>query len=124
LLLKQVAGVKNLACRNRLRKGLHDGDSLHVFSPRFCITSFANRGFNGMGASPDFDRVYPRTRDGQHQRGCVAEVALESDRAGAVRQLRIQGVQFEIDVTELPLGIFQTLFELRKRKSSRAAIWT
>jgi len=37
---------------------------------------------------------------------------LETDGAGALRQLRIQGIELKIDVTELPLGIGNSLIEL------------
>ena len=82
----------------------------------FCIASFANRCFDGIGTSRNFDVVRLRARDGQHERGGVSEIALESDGAGALRQLRIQGIQLEVDIAELPLGIGDALIQLNGHK--------
>ena len=117
-LLKQVCGCqephapKSIAERNSLQLLSRAAPSILLF----CVTSFANRRFNGIGTSRNFDVVRLRARDGQHQGGGVSEIALETDGAGALRQLRIQGIQLEVDIAELPLGIGDALIQLNGDK--------
>ena len=87
--LKQISSVEDLARRNRLWKGIHHGDPLTCLSLRFCFAGFANRCFNGIGASGDFDIVHLRARDRKHERRGVSKVALKGDGASTLRQLRI-----------------------------------
>ena len=88
-LLKQVYGVKNLLRGDGLRKGIHHRDALSLSILLFCIASFANRCFDGIGTSRNFDVVRLRARDRQHESGGISEIALETDGARALRQLRI-----------------------------------
>ena len=79
-------------------EAVDDGDFVAAW---FCLAAFALGGQslgNCMHADGDGVRIFERARDGKHQRRGVAEIAIEFDRAGALR--KIQRIQLEIHVAE------------------------
>src|SRR5215469_3357012 len=83
-LLKQVSRLKNLLRRNGLWKAIYDRNGPVLLILLFGLASFANRGFNGIGASGNFNVVCFRACDCEHERGSISKIAKESDGARAL----------------------------------------
>src|SRR6202041_3011906 len=65
---------------------------------------FGEGQFNGVRAHRDGRGIFERARHRQHQRGRVAEVAIEFDGPSAGR--KAQRIQLQVHVAELCFGIF------------------
>ena len=77
------------------------------------------------GARRYFHRRHHGTGDRQHERGGIAEVAVELNRSGAARQVGAQLIQLQVDVGELLLLVLYAVVQLdvnhgQARKAERA----
>ena len=68
--------------------------------------------FDGAGAHLDFQIVHGRTGHGHHERGGIAEIALEAHPGGAGGETRAERQEFEIDIAELLAAIAGVFGEL------------
>ncbi|MGA9730933.1 MAG: hypothetical protein WBQ83_09615 [Candidatus Acidiferrales bacterium] len=70
-------------------KGIYDRNVLPLSIQLFCVASFADRSLNGIGASRNFNVVRLWAGDREHESSGISKIALETDWARALRQLRI-----------------------------------
>ena len=78
-------------------------------SERTCLL---NRSLDRPGSNRNLDHAGRRAGDSQHQGRGIAEIAVELDGPGSLRQLVVEGIQLEIDIAELFLGVFDAIVQL------------
>src|SRR5215472_9736796 len=101
-------GIKSLTngiWRNGLRKAIQGSHTGVAGLLRKARARFFDGLLDASRANSNLHVAQARTRNCQHQRRGIPEVALELNRPGALRKLAIQRVEFQIDVAELPLRI-------------------
>src|SRR5262249_9617057 len=97
LLGKGIKSVANGIRRNGLRETIKCGHARVVGVLRDASTRFVDSLLNAARAYCDLHLAQARAGNGQHQRRCIAKVALELDGAGSLRKLVVQRAQLEID---------------------------
>ena len=108
---KTLGSLRHTGLGKRQREGIDDA---HGLEPGRLAggAGGADGVLHGAGAHLDFEVIDGRAGDGHHQRGRVAEIALELDAGGALGQAWTKRLEFQIDIAELLAAIFGVFGEL------------
>ena len=108
---QRLEDASNQVCIHRLRKRVHHAHArLSGWGSRASLV--LDRPANRMSPHSYFRGGGWRTGHGEHQGRGIAEIAIELDWPGALRQAAADGVKLEIYIAELLLCVFDAVIQL------------